>query len=36
MKKRKEYRRLRLDSGQHSRIRIVAAILGMVAFVPVA
>ena len=36
MKKRKEYRRLRLDSGQHSRIRIVAAMLGLLAFVPVA
>ena len=36
MKKRKEYRRLRLDSGQHSRIVITAAILGLLAFVPVA
>ena len=36
MKKRKEYRRLRLDSGQHGRIVITAAILGVLAFVPVA
>ena len=36
MKKRKEYRRLRLDSGQHGRIVIIAAILGVLAFVPVA
>ena len=36
MKKRKEYRRLRLDSGQHSRIVITAAVLGLLAFVPVA
>ncbi len=36
MKKRKEYRRLRLDSGQHGRIVITAAILGLLAFVPVA
>ena len=35
MQKRKEYRRLRLDSGQHRRIRIVAAFLGLLAFVPV-
>ena len=35
MKKPKEYRRLRLDSGQHRRIVITAAILGLVAFVPV-
>ena len=36
MKKRKEYRRLRLDSGQHRRIKIAAAIFGLLAFVPVA
>ena len=36
MKKRKEYRRLRLDSGQHRRIVITAAIFGLLAFVPVA
>ena len=36
MKKSKEFRRLRLDSGQHGRIVITAAILGVLAFVPVA
>lgn len=36
MKKRKEFLRLRLDSGQHGRIVITAAILGLLAFVPVA
>ena len=36
MKKPKEYLRLRLDSGQHRRILAVAAVLGVVAFVPVA
>ena len=35
MKKRKEFQRLRLDSGQHIRIVITAAILGALAFVPV-
>ena len=35
MKKRKEYSRLRLDSGQHIRIVITAALLGALAFVPV-
>ena len=36
MKKRKQYQRVRLDSGQHRRIRIVAVLLGAVLFVPVA
>ena len=36
MKKRKNYARLRLDSGHHRRIRITAAVLGLLAFVPVA
>ena len=36
MKKRKHYSRLRLDSGHHKRIRITAAVLGLLAFVPVA
>jgi len=36
MKKRREYQRLRLDSGQHRRILITAAVLGLLAFVPVA
>ena len=36
MKKRKEFLRVRLDSGQHGRIVITAAILGLLAFVPVA
>ena len=36
MKKSKRYQRIRLDSGQHRRIRIVAAVLGILAFVPVA
>ena len=35
MKKPKEYRRLRLDSGQHRRIMVTAAVLGLLAFVPV-
>ena len=35
MRKRKEYRRLRLDTGQHRRIVITAAVLGLLAFVPV-
>ena len=34
-KERKEYNRVRLDSGQHLRIRIVAAVLGLVAFAPI-
>ncbi len=32
----KEYNRVRYDSGHHRRIRIVAAVLGCIAFVPVA
>jgi len=36
MKKRKQYQRVRLDSGQHRRILIVAALLGVVFFIPVA
>ncbi len=36
MKKRKEYLRLRMDSGQHRRIVAAAAVLGVIAFVPVA
>ena len=36
MKKKREYVRLRADSGQHRRILIVTAILGCVAFIPVA
>ena len=35
MKKSKEFRRIRLDSGQHGRILIIAAVLGALAFVPV-
>ena len=35
MKKPKEFRRIRLDSGQHGRILIIAAVLGVLAFVPV-
>lgn len=34
-KERKEYNRVRLDSGQHLRIRIVAAVLGLAAFLPI-
>ena len=34
--KKKEYTRIRADSGQHRRIMITAAVLGFVAFVPVA
>ena len=34
-KRNREYGRLRGDSGQHRRILIVAALLGMIAFVPV-
>ena len=36
MKRKKEYQRLRFDSGQHRRILAAAAVLGIVAFVPVA
>jgi len=36
MKKTKHYTRVRLDSGQHRRILAVAAVLGLLAFVPVA
>ena len=36
MKRRgKEYNRVRLDSGQHRRIVLIAAVLGLLAFVPV-
>ena len=35
MKKSKEFSRLRLDSGQHGRILIIAVVLGLLAFVPV-
>ncbi len=35
MKKRKEHQRVRLDSGQHRRIIAAAAVLGLIAFVPV-
>ena len=34
--KKKEYVRIRADSGQHRRIMVTAAVLGLVAFVPVA
>ena len=33
---RKEYMRLRGDSGQHRRILVIAAVLGLLAFIPVA
>ncbi len=33
---RKEYDRLRLNSGQHKRILLVMLVLGILAFVPVA
>ena len=33
--RKKEYHRIRFDSGQHRRITITAAVLGMLAFVPV-
>jgi len=36
MKKRKYYERVRLDSGHHRRIRLIAACLGILAFLPVA
>ena len=35
MKRSKEFSRLRLDSGQHGRILIIAVVLGLLAFVPV-
>lgn len=35
-KRRKEYNRVRFDSGQHLRILITAAVLGLIAFVPIA
>ena len=34
--KKTEYRRVRMDSGQHRRILAAAAVLGLIAFVPVA
>ena len=34
-RKKREYNRLRLDSGQHRRIMLVAALLGALAFLPV-
>ena len=34
-RKGKEYNRVRLDSGQHRRIIVTAAVLGVLAFVPV-
>ena len=34
-RKKREYGRLRLDSGQHRRIALTAAVLGVLAFVPV-
>ena len=34
-KEQKEYNRIRFDSGQHLRIRIVAAVLGLAAFLPI-
>lgn len=34
--KRTEYRRIRMDSGHHRRIRLTAAVLGLLAFVPMA
>ena len=34
-KERKEYARVRMDSGQHSRIRVAALVLGILAFIPV-
>lgn len=36
MKKRKEYLRLRADTGQHHRLLLVMGVLGVLAFVPVA
>ena len=34
-RKKREFHRLRLDSGQHRRILLVSAVLGVLAFVPV-
>ena len=34
-KRKKEYARIRMDSGQHRRIRMAALILGLLAFIPV-
>ncbi len=34
-KRRKEYNRVRFDSGQHLRILITAAVLGVIAFIPI-
>ena len=34
--KKTEYRRIRMDSGHHRRIRLTAAVLGLLAFVPMA
>ena len=34
--KKPEYRRIRMDSGHHRRIRLTAAVLGLLAFVPMA
>ena len=34
-KQSKEYARVRMDSGQHRRIQMVALLLGVLAFVPV-
>lgn len=36
MKQRKQYQRVRLDSGQHRRILVVAVLLGVALFIPVA
>ena len=36
MARKKEYVRLRKDSGQHRRILVVGAMLGLMAFVPAA
>ncbi len=36
MKKRKQYQRVRLDSGQHRRILLVTVLFGVVLFIPVA
>ena len=36
MKQRKQYQRIRLDSGQHRRILVVAVLLGVALFIPVA
>ena len=34
--RKKQYSRIRMDSGQHRRILVMAAVLGLLAFVPVA